>query len=51
VPERPAAAPSRIVLLIEAMTEEQVALLAEDLVEVVTGRARRQRSEVASQPL
>lgn len=40
----------RVVLMIEAMTEEQVALLAEDLLEVLVRRVTRQPSEVASEP-
>lgn len=39
-----------VVLVIEAMREEQVALLAEDLVEVLVRRAARQPIQVASEP-
>jgi hypothetical protein len=42
--------PSRVVVSIEAMTEEQVVLLTEDLVELLTRHARSHRPEVASGP-
>lgn len=42
--------PLRVAVLIEAMSEEQVALLAEDLVGILMARPRRQRPEVASEP-
>jgi hypothetical protein len=41
--------PSRLAVLIEPMTEEQTALLAEDLVGILTGQARGQDPEVASE--
>ena len=39
-----------VAVFIEPMSEEQVALLAEDLVDTLSRRARRQHSEVASEP-
>lgn len=41
--------PRRVAVLIEAMSEEQVALLAEDLVGILIA-SPRQGSEVASEP-
>ena len=49
-PEPVPAGPSSVVVFIEAMSEEQVALLAEDLVKVLVRRPARQRREVASEP-
>jgi hypothetical protein len=48
VPSTVGADRPRVVLVIEAMSEEQVALLVEDLVEVLARRGGRQPSEVAS---
>jgi hypothetical protein len=42
--------PSRIVVFIEAMTEEQVAFLAEDLVDVLMRWTHRHNPRVASEP-
>jgi len=42
--------PSRVVVSIEAMAEEQVALLTKDLVDLLTRRAQSQHSKVASEP-
>jgi hypothetical protein len=43
-------APPHVAVFIESMNEEQVALLTEDLVDVLTRRAQRQQREVASEP-
>jgi len=40
----------RLAMVIEAMSEEQVALLAEDLVELLVQRAAGHPSQVASGP-
>lgn len=42
--------PPRIIVLVEPMVQEQVALLAEDLVLVLTRRFQRHHAEVPSEP-
>lgn len=48
-PESLEDARARLAVLIEAMTEEQVALLADDLVEILARRARGHESGVPSE--
>lgn len=50
LPERTEDGFSGVVVFIEAMTDEQAALLVEDLVDVLMRRARRHRPAVASEP-